>query len=72
MVVYIENESSFGLVIDQIVDIVELNLQINHRSAREGLLGSAVIHERVTDLVDLPAIIRMIDNAALSPLTALA
>ncbi len=71
VVVYIENESSFGLVIDQIVDIVELNLQINHRSAREGLLGSAVIHERVTDLVDLPAIIRMIDNAAPNLLTAL-
>jgi two-component system, chemotaxis family, sensor kinase CheA len=71
VVVYIENERSFGLVIDQIVDIVELNLQINHRSAREGLLGSAVIHERVTDMVDLPAIIRMIENATLNPIPAL-
>ena len=71
VVVYIENERSFGLVIDQIVDIVELYLQINHRSAREGLLGSAVIHERVTDLVDLPAIIRMIEIATPDPITAL-
>lgn len=71
VVVYIENERSFGLVIDQIVDIVELSLQINHRSAREGLLGSAVIHERVTDLVDLPAIIRMIENATQNPIAAL-
>lgn len=71
VVVYIENERSFGLVIDQIVDIVETSLQINHPSAREGLLGSAVIHDRVTDLVDLPAIIRKIDNASHTPLTAL-
>ncbi|XZE19554.1 chemotaxis protein CheW [Pirellulaceae bacterium SH449] len=71
VVVYIENERSFGLVIDQIVDIVELYLQINQRSAREGLLGSAVIHERVTDLVDLPAIIRMIENATPNPIPAL-
>ncbi len=71
VVVYIENERSFGLVIDQIVDIVETSLQINHPSAREGLLGSAVIHDRVTDLVDLPAIIRKIDNTAPSPLTTL-
>jgi two-component system chemotaxis sensor kinase CheA len=71
VVVYIENERSFGLVIDQIVDIVETSLQINHPSAREGLLGSAVIHDRVTDLVDLPAIIRKIEKASHSPLTAL-
>lgn len=71
VVVYIENERSFGLVIDQIVDIVELPLQINHRSVREGLLGSAVIHERVTDLVDLPAIIRMIENNTQNPVAAL-
>jgi two-component system chemotaxis sensor kinase CheA len=71
VVVYIENERSFGLVIDQIVDIVELSLQINQRSAREGLLGSAVIHERVTDLVDLPAIIRMIENTTQNPIAAL-
>lgn len=61
VVVYNENERSFGLVIDKIIDIVETSLQLNHPSAREGLLGSVVIYDRVTDLVDLPAIIRMID-----------
>ncbi len=68
VVVYNENERSFGLVIDKIIDIVETSLQINHPSAREGLLGSVVIHDRVTDLVDLPAVIRMIDCPSLSQL----
>lgn len=71
VVVYIENDRSFGLVIDQIVDIVQTSLQSNRASAREGLLGSAVIHDRVTDLVDLPAIIRKIDKTDPSPLPML-
>ncbi len=71
VVVYIENDRSFGLVIDQIVDIVELALQINHPSTREGLLGSALIHDRVTDLVDLPALIRMLDKTVPSSLPSL-
>lgn len=71
VVVYNENERSFGLVIDKIIDIVETSLQLNHPSAREGLLGSVVIHDRVTDLVDLPAVIRMIDCPSSSQLTSL-
>jgi two-component system chemotaxis sensor kinase CheA len=71
VVVYNENERSFGLVIDKIIDIVETSLQLNHPSAREGLLGSVVIHDRVTDLVDLPAVIRMIDCPSLSQLPSL-
>lgn len=70
VVVYNENQRSFGLVIDKIIDIVETSLQLNHPSTREGLLGSVVIHDRVTDLVDLPAIIRMIDCPLPRHLTA--
>jgi two-component system chemotaxis sensor kinase CheA len=68
VVVYIENDRSFGLVIDQIIDIVEMHLQINHPATRDGLLGSAVIHDRVTDLVDLPAIIQKASGPSPLPL----
>ena len=71
VVVYNENERSFGLVIDKIIDIVETSLQLNHPSAREGLIGSVVIHDRVTDLVDLPAVIRMIDCPSPRQLTSI-
>ena len=58
--------------VDKIIDIVETPLQINHPSARVGLLGSVVIHDRVTDLVDLPAIIRMIDSPDTIPHSVIA
>ena len=58
VVVYTEQGQSYGLVIDRILDIVETNLEILRPSARKGLQGSAVIQEHVTDLVDLPAVVR--------------
>ncbi|MCY2974669.1 MAG: chemotaxis protein CheW [Planctomycetota bacterium] len=61
VVVYSEDGRSVGLVVDQIVDIVETEL-INTRPAqRAGLTQSAVINGHVTDLLDLPAVIRMVD-----------
>jgi two-component system, chemotaxis family, sensor kinase CheA len=60
VVVYISNGQGFGLVVTQIVDIVETHVEISRPSTREGLLGSAIINDRVTDLVDLPKIIQHI------------
>jgi len=61
VVVYTENQKSFGLVIDRIVDIVETALDVSRPATRPGLLTSAVIHERITDVIDLPAVIRQVD-----------
>ena len=61
VVVYFENGQSFGLVVDRILDIVETVLEVHRPGTRDGLLGSTVIQEHVTDLVDLPAIIRQVD-----------
>lgn len=57
VVVYHEKSNSVGLVVDRIIDIVETSLDVSHRSERAGLLASAVIQDRVTDVVDLPAVI---------------
>lgn len=61
VIVYKENGCSVGLVVDRIVDIVETTLENTRRSRRPGLLGTAVIQDHVTDLLDLPAIIRQVD-----------
>ncbi len=47
-----------GLIVDRILDIVETKLEIQRDVGRRGILGSAVIQERVTDLLDVPAVIR--------------
>ncbi len=61
VVVYTENGRSVGIVVDRIVDIVETTLAITRPAARHGLLGSAVVQDHVTDLLDLPTIIRQSD-----------
>jgi two-component system chemotaxis sensor kinase CheA len=61
VVVYTEDGRSVGLVVDQIVDIVETELVATRPAQRAGLTQSAVINGHVTDLLDLPAVIRMVD-----------
>jgi two-component system chemotaxis sensor kinase CheA len=62
VVVYTENGRSYGIVVDEIVDIVETEIDTLRKSTARGLLGSAVIQGCVTDLVDLPAIIAQCDG----------
>jgi two-component system chemotaxis sensor kinase CheA len=61
VVVYTEDECSYGLVVDRIIDIVQTTLDTSRPTKRDGLLGSAIIQDHVTILVDLPAIIKQLD-----------
>ena len=58
VVVYSEQGRSVGLVVDRILDIVEEAIVPQQPSKREGLLGSAVIQQRVTDLLDVRGFVR--------------
>jgi two-component system chemotaxis sensor kinase CheA len=58
VVVYSENGRSVGLVVEKILDIVEEHLVAQQPSKRDGLLGSAVIQQRVTDLLDVQGLVR--------------
>ncbi|NBN65217.1 response regulator [Microvirga tunisiensis] len=53
MLVFSDSGRSMGLVVDEIVDIVEDRLNIEVGSERPGILGSAVIKERATEILDL-------------------
>ncbi|MEO1230976.1 MAG: chemotaxis protein CheW, partial [Myxococcota bacterium] len=57
VVVYSNGSSSVGLVVDRILDIVEESFSIQRSDNRRGIFGSAVIQERVTDLLDVQAAI---------------
>jgi two-component system chemotaxis sensor kinase CheA len=58
-VLVLENEHhSFGLVVNQILDIVESTLEPRTPSTRAGVLHCSVISERVTELLDVPALLR--------------
>ncbi len=58
VVVYSEAGRSVGLIVDRIVDIVDEKLVVQSPARRRGVLGSSVIQKRVTDLLDVPSVVR--------------
>lgn len=61
VVVYSDGVRSVGLVVDHILDIVEETLSVQRGGGRGAVYGSAVIQQRVTDLLDVEAIVRSLD-----------
>jgi two-component system chemotaxis sensor kinase CheA len=57
VIVYSQDGRSVGLVVSEILEIVEEEITIEGRGQRAGLLGSAVIHQRVTNLLDVPGLL---------------
>ena len=53
MLVFSDSGRSMGLVVDEIVDIVEDRLNIEVASHAAGVLGSAVIKGKATDIIDV-------------------
>jgi two-component system, chemotaxis family, sensor kinase CheA len=47
-----------GLVVERIVDIVEDTTEVRYPASRAGVLCSAVIQGKVTELIDIPAILQ--------------
>ena len=52
-------EETLGLVVEQILDIVEDRAEVKSPATRAGVQYAVVINERVTELLDIPAIKRM-------------
>jgi hypothetical protein len=46
------------LIVDRIVDIVEERAAVESLAPRAGVVGSFVTQHHVTDLLDVPAIVR--------------
>jgi two-component system chemotaxis sensor kinase CheA len=53
LLVFTDEGRSMGLVVDEIVDIVEEKLDIEVASQRPGVLGSAVIKGQATEIIDI-------------------
>lgn len=57
-VVYTQNGKSVALVADKILDIVDEVITVQRGSNRKGTLGTVVVQDMVTDLLDAEAIVR--------------
>jgi two-component system, chemotaxis family, sensor kinase CheA len=53
ILVFADDGRSMGLVVDEIIDIVEEQLHIEVAGAGEGILGSAVIKGQATEVIDV-------------------
>jgi len=58
---------SFGLVVERILDIVEDRADVKSAATRASVLYSVVIGDRVTELLDIPAILRSAEGNAARP-----
>jgi two-component system chemotaxis sensor kinase CheA len=53
ILVFADDGRSMGLVVDEIIDIVEEKLHIEVAGSHEGILGSAVIKGQATEVIDV-------------------
>jgi two-component system chemotaxis sensor kinase CheA len=53
ILVFADDGRSMGLVVDEIIDIVEEKLNIEVAGSKEGILGSAVIKGQATEVIDV-------------------
>ena len=61
VVVYRDRGRSVGLVVDQIMDIVEELVTVKSDYQRGNFTGTAVVQGRVTDILDVRAAIESVD-----------
>jgi len=53
ILVFVDDKRAMGLVVDEIVDIVEERLNIEVAGSQQGILGSAVIKGQATEVIDV-------------------
>ena len=53
VLVFAENHTAIGLAVDQIVDVVEERVDLQMSSDKQGVIGSAIIKGKATDVVDI-------------------
>ena len=57
VIVYSGNGRSVGLIVGEILDIVDQEVAVQHIYDAGALQGTAVIHQQVTDLLDVPKLL---------------
>ena len=64
-VVFTRNGRSVGLVVERIIDIVDEAVTVKRGANRPGVLGTIVVQDRVTDLLDIDSVVQSADPSFL-------
>jgi two-component system chemotaxis sensor kinase CheA len=62
-IVFRDRDRQIGVVVDEVLDIVEARVAAQKSSQHPGLLGSAVVDGQIADMVDLHAVIQSADES---------
>lgn len=57
VIVFQSRTEVVGIIVDRILDIAELHLDLTPVANKPGILGSAIIQKRVTDVIDIPSLL---------------
>lgn len=71
-VVFTKNDRSVGLIVERIIDIVEEAVTVQRGANRTGVLGTIVVQDRVTDLLDVENVVRAADPSFMIETNAVA
>lgn len=62
VIVYAQGEQCVGLVVDKILDIVETSVTMQRRRSNGVILGTAVIQDKVTDILDIRRLVESVQD----------
>ena len=62
VLVFADKDQSLGIIVDEIVDIMEEHIDVKLSSTQQGLLGSAIINEHATDVVDIAYFLNSVNS----------
>jgi two-component system chemotaxis sensor kinase CheA len=62
VIVFGDSEQSVGVLVDEIVDIIEDRLEVELKNRRAGVLGTAVVAGKATEIIDVDHFLRRIDD----------
>ena len=60
IVVVEHRDRTFGVVVDEVLDIIDDRFEVSDMASRPGFIGSTIVQERMVDLVDLPGALELI------------
>jgi two-component system chemotaxis sensor kinase CheA len=58
VIVHSEGTKNIGLVVDYVCDIVEGSYTLHESIKRKGILGTSIIEDKVTEIIDIDSILR--------------
>ena len=62
-----ESGARVGLVVEEILELVEQDFEIDAVTGRHGVTGSAVIRGRATDILDIPELLAQAEVPGFGP-----